>query len=280
MSANTVAYSVPPGAGHAVWPSKGAFPTDAAILPVSPGGQPSAVGGAVLRTAAVSATRPARGSRKQRTKVEAERLRIAQELHDGALQLLSCVRLNVERLLSQRKLEQRAVRTELELCLEWLDAGLIEMRHSIVGLREGKGESLLPSLQRLLEDMRRFYRLDAELTWQVHNALPEIVESSILRIAQEALHNAAKHAHADRVAVIVETDDHQATLIVKDNGVGIDDQALKAPAGSGRYGLMNMREKAAAAGGKVAISGSEGQGTRVVLVLPLRDRPRIAECMN
>ena len=154
------------------------------------------------------------------------------------------------------------------------------MRHSIVGLREGKGESLLPSLQRLLEDMRRFYRLDAQLIWRVHNALPEVVECSILRIAQEALHNAAKHAHADRVAVTVETDDHQVTLTVKDNGVGIDEQVLRASAGSGRYGLMNMREKAAAAGGVVAISGSKGQGTRVVLVLPLQDRPRIAECIN
>lgn len=274
MSANSAACAVqlsPAGsAAPALWPPNGAVPSDASSPTVPSVVQPLARIEPASHLTAVPRTGAARGSRKPRTAVEEERLRIAQELHDGALQLLGCVRLNVERLLSQGKLEQRMVRTELEVCLEWLDAGLIELRHSIVGLREGKGESLLPSLQRLLEDIRRFYKLDVQLTWRVQSPVPEVVESTVLRIAQEALHNAAKHAHAHSVAVTVETDDRYITLTVEDNGVGIEERALRAPVGSGRYGLVNMREKAAAAGGVVAISGSKGQGTRVVLALPLR----------
>ncbi|TAK32920.1 MAG: hypothetical protein EPO21_14335 [Chloroflexota bacterium] len=275
MSANSAVCADPlshlGSAGPAVWPPTVTFATDAAPLTVK-AVQPSALVDSVSSAATMAGARAVCGSScKPRTEVEEERLRIAQELHDGALQLLGCVRLNVERLLSQGKLEQRVVRSELEVCLEWLDAGLIELRHSIVGLREGKGESLLPTLQRLLEDIRRFYKMDVQLTWRVHNSLPELVGSTVLRIAQEALHNAAKHAHADSVAVTVEADGQQVTLTVEDDGVGIGEQALRSSAGSGRYGLVNMREKAAAAGGVVAISGSKGHGTRVVLMLPLHN---------
>lgn len=100
--------------------------------------------------------------------------------------------------------------------------------------------------------------------------LPPAVEEALLRMAQEALHNVAKHAAATAVQVEVAVAGGQVHLTVRDNGRGFDPAAPAPPAA---VGLASMRERAAALGGQVAIRSSPGQGTEVRVTVPLPQQP-------
>lgn len=98
------------------------------------------------------------------------------------------------------------------------------------------------------------------------NGLPEPVRLSVLRVAQEGLTNAAKHATgATRASVTLTRDGKLLTLVIEDDGSGFDVAEL----GSG-IGLTSMRERAEGQGGELTIESSPGQGTKVRLRLPLR----------
>ena len=89
---------------------------------------------------------------------------------------------------------------------------------------------------------------------------------------QEALNNVLKHAHATAVSVIVERRRTVLNVIVEDNGIGFDHDALDAqPPGSARrhLGLLGMQERAALAGGTVQIESAEGAGTTIYVQIPI-----------
>ena len=89
------------------------------------------------------------------------------------------------------------------------------------------------------------------------------VEVALFRIASEALANVGRHAAARRVEILLESDDAEGRLIVDDDGVGLPENA-----GEGRYGIVGMRERAAALGGTFAIVARSHGGTRVFVRLP------------
>jgi len=95
--------------------------------------------------------------------------------------------------------------------------------------------------------------------------LARSVELAFFRIAQEALTNVAKHAGASQVKLIEEVDNRTVRLVIADNGVGFDQTRMGQPQGRCRWGLMNMSERAAAAGGCCRIESRPGHGTRVVV---------------
>jgi signal transduction histidine kinase len=94
-------------------------------------------------------------------------------------------------------------------------------------------------------------------TWESKQAL--------YRIAQEALHNAGRHARATRVRVVLSQDDSQVLLEIEDNGVGFDSQS----AFPGHFGLNTMRERATDLGGRLDIESRPGTGTLVRVVIPV-----------
>lgn len=97
--------------------------------------------------------------------------------------------------------------------------------------------------------------------------IPLEAKESLYRVAQEALHNAARHARASKIEVElrVEDDAHAIALEVSDDGVGFD------PAGSfpGHLGLSSMRERAGRLNGTLEITSTPGEGTRIRIRLPL-----------
>ncbi len=93
------------------------------------------------------------------------------------------------------------------------------------------------------------------------------LEMTILRIAQEALVNIARHAHADHVTLALQCDDDFLLLAIEDNGVGIQSRQVSANGSSG-HGLMLMRERAEAVGGTLKISSLPAKGTRIEAYLP------------
>jgi signal transduction histidine kinase len=98
-------------------------------------------------------------------------------------------------------------------------------------------------------------------------ALPIDKKEALYRIAQEALHNAATHAHAHVVRLGLRVGNGRIRLEVADDGVGFDSSARYA----GHLGLVSMQERAAGAGGTLSIASAAGRGTRVVADLPTCD---------
>ena len=97
--------------------------------------------------------------------------------------------------------------------------------------------------------------------------MPARTEEQILRIGQEAMVNAVRHARADQVAVELDFDDARLTLRVKDNGRGFDPE-LATSNGNGHYGLTSMRERAEDAGGTLTVRSVIGHGTRIEATVP------------
>jgi two-component system sensor histidine kinase UhpB len=103
--------------------------------------------------------------------------------------------------------------------------------------------------------------------------LPQELETTLYRIAQEALTNVARHAQANRVSLLLERRSGYVSLIVEDDGRGFDAQgAMGAPASPGRLGLLGMQERVRLAGGTLTIESSPGAGATVFARLPLEPR--------
>jgi signal transduction histidine kinase len=98
--------------------------------------------------------------------------------------------------------------------------------------------------------------------------LNPVTERNLLRIFQEALTNAVKHAHATMVNVELRFEPHNVALRVRDNGRGFDPQNL-SPAGSGHYGLIGMRERAERIGGRLTLNTGPGKGTELLVDVPV-----------
>jgi signal transduction histidine kinase len=94
------------------------------------------------------------------------------------------------------------------------------------------------------------------------------LEVTLLRIAQEALFNIVKHAHATQATVSLRQDANQIMLTVQDNGMGI--QALPEANHPDKNGLRIMHERAEAFGGSLHVSSTPGQGTKIEALVPLR----------
>jgi PAS domain S-box-containing protein len=200
---------------------------------------------------------------------EKERHIIARELHDEVGQGLTALGLNLTLLKTQM-----SKKAATPLLTRLADA---------VALVEKIGETIRNVMAELRPPVLDDYGLLSALRWygkefsqrtniglevqgeEATPRLPRSVELALFRIAQEALTNVAKHARASRVELIEEVDNGSVRLVIADNGIGFDQVRVGQPEGRYRWGLMNMSERAAAAGGSCHIESRSGHGTRVVV---------------
>ena len=197
---------------------------------------------------------------------EAERRRLAGEIHDGISQRL--VSLWYHLLAAEDASGDRAsVSRELAVARELTTAAIDEARTAIRGLRPTVLDDLglgsgLESLARSLSGLE--VEVDVEPC-----SLPAHVELAVYRIAQEALQNVAKHAEASRVLVRLAPGPEGVRLVVSDDGrgfvadrVGVNDEERSA------YGIVGMRERAELIGARLTVSSPPGAGTVVELLVP------------
>lgn len=202
-----------------------------------------------------------------------ERQRLARELHDSVSQALYGIALGAKtaRTLIDRDPPRAADPTDYVLSLA--EAGLAEMRALIFELRPEAlaSEGLVAALgkQAAAIEARHGIEVRKELTQEPD--VPLAVKEAIYRVAQEALHNAVKHARAVSASVTLELDaDEGIQLEVIDDGLGFD------PEGDfpGHLGLKSMRERTARLGGTLEVESAPGRGTRVRARIPgTRDTP-------
>ncbi len=211
---------------------------------------------------------------EQRTAVAAlaERERMARELHDGLGQVLGYVKMQAQ---AARSLLAQERKAEADSCLGQL-ASVTQDLHADVRdyifeasaaspIELGFGVSLQEYLRRFgqMHQIRTELEMPPEMT---DGCFEPTVAVQLLRIIQEALANARKHAHASRVQISLAARGGMAEVTIADDGQGFDPSQLE----SDGFGLRFMRERADGVGGTLQVRSTPGQGTQVVVEVPLR----------
>ena len=200
---------------------------------------------------------------------EAERKRLARELHDEASQTLTALSLGLRTFQEAKGLSVKE--NQLVEYLKSLTTNLMsELHHLAVQLRPSALDrvGLVGALEQYMHELRQRFGLDIQFETEKMNGVilsPEI-ETSLYRILQEALTNVARHAQATRAAVLLQVRNGEVVATVEDNGVGFDpDHATQ----KGRLGLFGMQERVAMLNGSVNIETAEGAGTTIFIKIPL-----------
>ncbi len=204
-----------------------------------------------------------------------ERERVARELHDSLGQVLGYVKMQAQgaRGLLARDQSAEADRYLAQLVAVTQDAHA-DVREYILGAQgERAGEAgFLSALAQYLQRFGNHYGVATELSVSPElsdGAFEPMVEAQLLRIIQEALTNVRKHARARSVRISLSVYDSCAEAIVQDDGAGLDPALLDTTEGQ-KFGLRFMRERAEEVGGSVRIHSAPGEGTQVIIGVPLR----------
>jgi PAS domain S-box-containing protein len=197
-----------------------------------------------------------------------ERGRLARELHDSVTQSLYSVTMYTEAAARLMTSGQDVAAAEyLRDARDTAKEALQEMRLMIYQLRPPLLEQggLAVAIQVRLDAVERRGGIRAELVVDGEDRLPAAVQTELHQIAQEALNNALKHAHANEVQVHLSFGDATTCLEVRDDGVGFD---LSVGGARGGLGLRGMKERVQKIGGWLKIESAPGQGTKVVVEVP------------
>lgn len=207
---------------------------------------------------------------------EAERRRIARDIHDESEQLLGNAIFRLDMCMMQQPEIGEPIKKDLD-----------KIRHILIETVEGLqnlAHSLRPSL---LDDLG----LEASLAWFFRTSglqermsvqsritgkkgrLPAAVETTVFRIVQEAGNNVLKHAKAKNLRVSIRISESRVLVVVSDDGIGMDTRALSPIARPGdrkvHMGLGGMKERVELLGGKFRLRSCLHEGTRIVVVIPL-----------
>jgi signal transduction histidine kinase len=205
--------------------------------------------------------------------LEAERTRIAREIHDDLGQSLTALKMDIAwlgRHLGQRAGNGDGISTKLAEMSSFTDGVIQRVRSISAELRPGVLDDL--GLVPAIEWQAQVFEQRAGKICSVHSNCPQMllerdVATAAFRIFQEALTNVVRHAEAERVDVRVDRLEHELLLEVRDDGVGISGEAALSPKS---LGLVGIRERAQRLGGRVTVEPLAERGTRLELRIPLR----------
>src|SRR5262245_51246886 len=190
---------------------------------------------------------------------ERDRQLLGYEIHDGLVQDLTAAAMHLESAGREARFSSAEMQENYAGGLRLLRESIAQARQLIRGLAtvELDRQGLAAALERLAQK----FRADLGLAATFHSdasklALPASVQHLLLRIAQEALFNAWKHAQAGGVELQLTSTRGELTLTISDNGVGFDPQHVPG----GHFGLESMRARANALGAALAIDSAPGQG--------------------
>jgi PAS domain S-box-containing protein len=200
---------------------------------------------------------------------EQEKSRIARELHDELGQLLTMLQMDVAWCKAALPYGNEAFDTRLDRMEKLLKSTIAATRRIAADLRPLMLDDLglVPSLEWLVENFSQRTGIACTLSvGEDELALPKAHASAIFRIVQESLTNIAKHAEASHAEIALERDEDELVVRVADDGVGFSPQAPRKP---GSLGLFGLRERASLMGGEASIISAPGEGTSIVVRLPV-----------
>jgi len=195
------------------------------------------------------------------TSQEAERKRIAAELHDGLGQNLVIIKNRALLGLNKGDDQQRVAR-ELGSISESASQALEEVREITNNLRPQLLDrlGLTKAIKALCKKVSGVIEIESEID-SIDNLFSEIEEISIYRIVQESLNNIIKHSNASDAIVTIKRDDRKVSITIEDNGQGFDVGNVKSSGGG--LGLVGLTERAQLLGGELVIETKLGEGTKI-----------------
>jgi light-regulated signal transduction histidine kinase (bacteriophytochrome) len=202
---------------------------------------------------------------------EAERRRIARELHDSLGQYLAVMQIDLDSIGrhsdASGEIQKRVVK------LKQLTASVgHEVNRLAWEIRPTALDDL--GLQTAVQQFLEEWSETSKLTFDLHltlsdRRLPPVIETALYRILQEAVTNVVKHASATKVGIILERDEKEARLIIEDNGRGFDWGDVEiSPAPTVRLGLLGIRERLSLVGGTLEVETAPGKGTTLIIHVP------------
>ncbi len=200
--------------------------------------------------------------------VATERSRMAGEIHDGLAQAFTSIALQTEAMLADVS-EDSPLREPLSLVEQTARIGLAEARSSVLAMRPVGDKP--GDLEQALESLASRCTIPGALECRFRrrsgpSPLSADARDAVLRVAQEAVANALRHAQATQVDIDFEAVDGRVTLIVRDDGVGMAEGSCSTVVG---HGLLGMKARAAAVGGTLTVQlAPSGRGTEVRLCVP------------
>ena len=209
---------------------------------------------------------------RERTAVTAERNRLARDLHDTLEQGLTGIHLQLHSIGKSDSDASPETREHLDVADSLVRQCHAEMRNSIWNLRSVALEEF--DLGEALERAARSLVFGSDIRVDLKRGgqavkLPPLVEDNLLRIGQEAITNAVKHANPTRIIIDLSLGESRVCLSVADDGVG-----MKEAKGRGHFGLTGMQERAVRIGGTLRTVPNPGGGTIVTVEVPLQTRTK------
>ena len=196
------------------------------------------------------------------TAADQTRRRIERDLHDGVQQRLVSLVLQERRAETMVPPEHRELQAQLSRLAEGLEGALGELQE----ISRGIHPAILArgGLEHALKALARRSAIPVKLQVRAETRLPEPVEVAAYYVVSEALTNAAKHAHASAVQVAVEARDGVLVLSIRDDGRGGADPARGS-------GLIGLADRVDALGGTIEVASPVGEGTAMLITLPLQE---------
>jgi signal transduction histidine kinase len=200
---------------------------------------------------------------------EEERTRIAREIHDELGQALTGLKMDLTWVARRVPSTQKQLAEKMKSMFPLIDDTIQSVRKIASLLRPGVldqlGLSAAIAWQARDFQMRTGIRCKLDMPQDAADGMDADRSTAVFRIFQELLTNVARHANATRVDVSLKLDPGELVLEVRDNGRGIEEGSLRS---GNSLGLLGMRERAAAFGGTITVTGMPGGGTRVTVRMP------------
>ncbi|MEV6181588.1 GAF domain-containing sensor histidine kinase [Streptomyces sp. NPDC052016] len=218
--------------------------------------------------AAIALTNARLYERSRELTIAEERSRLAHELHDAVSQKLFSLRLTAQAASALVDRDPSRAKGELQQVAALAAEAADELRAAVVELRPAAldEDGLVATLRTQIQVLDRAH--SARVTFSSHGvrALPAAQEEALLRVAQEALHNALRHSGAEHVEVTLHKRGSDTLLRVTDDGSGFDPTTVRR---AGRHlGLVSMRDRASGIGGSLTVESAPGKGTTIEMEAP------------
>jgi signal transduction histidine kinase len=218
--------------------------------------------------AAIALTNARLYERSRELTIAEERSRLAHELHDAVSQKLFSLRLTAQAAAALVDRDPARAKGELQQIAELAAEAADELRAAVVELRPAAldEDGLVNTLRTQIQVLDRAHTARVTFDTRGIRALPAAQEEALLRVAQEALHNALRHSGAGEVDVVLARRGQGAVLSVTDNGKGFDPRTVRR---AGRHlGLVSMRDRASGVGGRLTVESAPGKGTTIKMEVP------------
>ncbi|MGW6404742.1 GAF domain-containing sensor histidine kinase [Streptomyces sp. NPDC055134] len=218
--------------------------------------------------AAIALTNARLYERSRELTIAEERSRLAHELHDAVSQKLFSLRLTAQAAAALVDRDPSRAKGELQHVAELAAEAADELRAAVVELRPAAldEDGLIATLRTQIQVLDRAHSAHVTFDCGGIRALPAAQEEAMLRVAQEALHNALRHSGAEHVRVTLDKRGPGAVLRVTDDGGGFEPKAVRH---AGRHlGLVSMRDRSSGVGGRLTVESEPGKGTTIEMEVP------------